>query len=72
MPDDEAKGSITAPTQPKEVPSLETPFSERTDGLDPNIDQGLIEGTRRYFEARLERARKSRTSMNDCSGGEKG
>jgi len=65
MPDDEVKGSITAPTQPKEVPSLEAPFSERTDGLDPSIDQGLIYFSKRFREELHERAGRSRTSVND-------
>jgi hypothetical protein len=56
MPDD----SKNAEEQP-------SPFAQRSDGLDPDIDQGLIRGTERHFAQRLEKARKR---DNPVSAGE--
>ena len=69
MPDDLAKDTVPAPAKPKDAPVPDTPFSERSDGLDTNIDQGLVEYKNRMREELLRKGGISPTSIKEGSGG---
>jgi hypothetical protein len=68
MPADFKKTPVASPAEIEDVVWLQAPFSERPDGLDAAVDQGLVECKERLRRELIERSSGFPTAIKGDSG----